>query len=247
MEYFSDFIRKAIPDLHHILFYSPFLILYIYICSWICGYLKTTKNLKTAYTRKIFHLLIFLSATVLQIMFGLKVVVLFGSIVFVFVLLTTYLGEGFAFFEALARPKDIPHQKVYIVIPLITTALGGVISNLLFGQFAIVGYLVGGFGDAVGEPVGAAWGKHPYKVTSITGISANRTYEGSFAVFLAGAAAAFFGLSFFEIPVYYKIITALACSLVSTITEAFSSHGTDNLTIQIVASWSAQVMVSLLS
>jgi len=38
-----------------------------------------------------------------------------------------------------------------------------------------------GWGDAVGEPVGTRFGRHPYRVPSLAGVPATRTLEGSLA------------------------------------------------------------------
>ena len=92
------------------------------------------------------------SHIVLHLMGGFPTVALFGAIVSAAVLYAVYRGDGFGFYEALARPTDAPRRTFFILVPLATTAIGGVLSNLLFGAFATIGYLVCGWGDAVGEP-----------------------------------------------------------------------------------------------
>jgi phytol kinase len=57
------------------------------------------------------------------------------------------------------------------------TAAGGMISNILFGKLAVVGYVVTGWGDAVGEPVGTRWGNHRYRVPTLTGIKCHRSLD----------------------------------------------------------------------
>ena len=58
-----------------------------------------------------------------------------------------------------------------------TTAIGGVLCNLLFPRYAYIGYLVCGWGDAVGEPIGMRWGKHRYNVPSMRGVPAQRSSQ----------------------------------------------------------------------
>ena len=135
----------------------------------------------------------------------------------------------------MARPSDAPHRSLFILIPLATTALGGVLANLLFAPFAPVGYMVTGWGDAVGEPVGTSWGRHRYRVPSLVGVSAIRSLEGSTAVFSVGTAAAVVVLLGMGFPFPTAVRVGLACGAAGTAIEAFSSHGLDNLTVQLGA------------
>ena len=73
-------------------------------------------------------------------------------------------------------------RTLFILVPMLMTALGGVVSNVLFPGWAFVGYMVCGWGDAAGEPVGTRWGRHRYAVPSMAGIPATRSLEGSAAV-----------------------------------------------------------------
>ena len=129
------------------------------------------------------------------------------------------------------------------MIPLVTTAVGGLASNLLFPQFAFVGYLVCGWGDALGEPVGARWGRHDYRVPSLAGVRAHRTLEGSAAVCIGGAVAAATGLAIFGLPATTAIAVGVGCGVFGAAVEAISNHGLDNLTIQIAASAAAFVLI----
>src|SRR5690606_11252358 len=151
------------------------------------------RGVRTAYTRKVFHFTIFAAASVIQLVSGLGGVVVFGTIVALIVLFAVWRGDEHPFYEALARPNDAPRRTLFIVVPLVTTALGGVLSNLLFPAYAWAGYLVAGWGDAVGEPVGSRWGRHRYRVPSLAGVAATRSWEGSAAVLLVGALAATLG------------------------------------------------------
>jgi phytol kinase len=153
-------------------------------------------------------------------------------------------GGGFPFYEALARPADAPRRTLFILVPLATTAAGGLLANLLFGAWAIVGYLVGGWGDAVGEPVGAAVGRHRYRVPSLGGVRAMRSLEGSAAVLTAGALAAFAGLLARGVDPLAAAGVGAACGVAGALVEAFSTHGTDNLTVQVAAAGVAFLLLS---
>ena len=175
-------------------------------------------------------------AGIIHLFFGTVMVIRFGIIVSGFVIYAVHRGNGFPFYEALARPSDAPHRSKFVVIPLITTALGGLLSVILFPAYAHFGFWVTGLGDAVGEPVGAAWGKNKYRVPSLFGVPATRSVEGSLAVILVSFLVFFSGLLFLEISLPKALIVSAICGSIIGLVEAVSNHGTDNLTIQVFAS-----------
>ena len=156
-----------------------------YACLRFAAHLKRKARLRTGYTRKLFHLLIFTSAVLVQSFGGFWAVCVFGLMVSLVVGVAVFRGPGDRLYEAIARKQDRPHRTYYVVIPYFATLIGGMASNLFFGPLAVVGYLVGGLGDAAGEPAGLKWGRHLYT----TPTSTTKTYEGSLAV-LAGSAIA---------------------------------------------------------
>ena len=190
------------------------------------------------YTRKAFHLVIFTAAGVVHGLWGLPGTNTYGVVVATLVLLAVARGDGDPFYEALARETDRPRRSLFIVLPLATTAAGGLASALLAGPLAAVGYLVAGWGDAVGEPVGRRWGRHPYRVPSLAGVAAERTLEGSSAVFVVSWVAAVLALLGHGSP-SEAVWVGLACAAAATLLEAFSHHGLDNLTVQVGASLTA--------
>ncbi len=244
MEAIEDFIRRAWPEWQDVLLFTPLALVVSFAASRFAGWLKAAKKWKTPYTRKVFHFIIFTTASVLQITAGLPAVIILGVVTSLFVLAAVYQGEQSSFYMALARPNDAPQQKLFILVPLITTALGGVLSNLFFGAFASIGYLVGGWGDAVGEPVGTRWGKHRYKVLSLAGVPATRSLEGSAAVFLVGWLVASAGLAAFGASPREVLLIGLSCGAGGMMVEAVSSHGLDNLTIQVAASGIAYYLLA---
>src|ERR1700730_424338 len=151
--------------------------------------------LYTPYTRKVFHFMIFTMASIIQLSWRLPGVIVFGCVVALIVLYAVWRGDGHPLYEALARPTDAPRRTLFVVVPLFTTIAGGLASNALFPGSAYIGYLVCGWGDAVGEPAGSRWGRRAYRVPSLSGVPAVRTIEGSLAVFAVGSAAAFIGLA----------------------------------------------------
>ncbi len=236
-------IERFLPSPAMLAVLTPLAVVYAFAAAAFAGRLRTAKQVAAPYTRKVFHFAIFTMAGIIQVFVGLPGVVIFGAVVSLAVLWAIYRGDAFPFYEAMARPSDRPRRTFFILVPLITTALGGVLGNVFFPQYAYVGYLVCGWGDALGEPVGTRWGRHRYRVPSLAGVPATRSLEGSSAVFLGGAAAAFLGLLIAGHSPVTAALTGLAAGLAGALVEAFSTHGLDNLTVQLAAAAAATLLL----
>ena len=107
---------------------------------WIAGRLKQN-GMKTGYTRKVFHFLIFGTAALLQWRSGTPAVCLFGGMCSLAVFFAVWQGPGHMLYEAMAREKDEPHRTFFILVPYFTTLAGGLVGYMLFGPIAVAGYL----------------------------------------------------------------------------------------------------------
>ncbi len=223
----------------------PAAALYAIAAAGIASYLCAGLGVRTPYTRKIFHFLIFSAAGAAQLLWGLPGVVILGSVTSVLVLFAVWRGDGFPFYEAMARPSDAPRRTFFVLIPLVTTAIGGVVSNLVFPAYAFVGYLVCGWGDAAGEPVGTRWGRHRYRVPSMGGVASTRSLEGSAGVFAAGTIATAIALLASGIPPAAASAISIGAGLAGALVEAVSTHGLDNFTVQVAASAAAHVIAGI--
>jgi len=217
-----------------------------YSCLSFAAHLKTNHRLRTGYTRKLFHALIFASAVVVQAIGGFWAVCVFGSMVSLVVGYAVFRGRGDRLYEALARKQDGPNRTYYIVIPYFATLIGGMTSNIFFGPLAVVGYLVGGLGDAAGEPAGVRWGRHPYRVRSSGGELVTKTFEGSLAVLAASVVALLISIAVspelrFDLR---SLIVLPVIAVVCTLVEAFSPRGWDNVPMQIVPTVLAAILLS---
>jgi phytol kinase len=210
----------------------------------LVGWLRTARAVPAPYTRKTFHFVILTLAMVIQLVWGVSGVVVFGSVVSVFVLGAVVRGDGFPFYEALARPGDAPRRSLFILVPLVTTAAGGVLANLLFPLWAHVGYMVVAWGDAVGEPVGTRWGRHRYRVPSLGGVAATRSLEGSMAVAVVSAVAAAIAVAAVGVPGADAIRAGILIGLAAALVEAVSNHGLDNLTLQLTGAGLAYLLLA---
>jgi phytol kinase len=241
---FQNLIERFVPKaeiLQHLLL--PIVLISLF-AALLSAWMKR-KGIRTPYTRKLFHFVIFSLAGILQYYYGLHAVSLLGSIVFILVVVAVMFGKRWWFFKALARETDAPHEKKFIILPLLATATGGIISNIFFPGTAYIGYFVGGWGDAIGEPVGSKWGKHKYTVPTLFGISATRSIEGSTAVMLLSTAIAtvcLLQITTFAWPLC--LLYGAICGLAAAVVESISSHGLDNLTIQVCAAGLLNYMIS---
>jgi phytol kinase len=195
-------------------------------------------------TRKVFHVAIFTCAAAVHVWRGAAGVVTFGTVIALVVLHSAMRGEGHPLFDALSRPAEAPRARWSVLTPLVSTAVGGVVSNLLFGSIAVVGYLVAGWGDALAEPVGTRWGRHRYRVPSMADLPATRSLEGSAAMLVAGGIGAFVALVASGVPGGPAGAAAIAAGLAGGLVEAVSPHGLDNLTVQVAASGMASFVLS---
>jgi phytol kinase len=161
-----------------------------------------------------------------------------GSGMGIFVLYSVWAGDGNFFFESMAREKDHPRRGYFIVVPYLTTAAGGLISNLLFGASAVMGYALCGAADAIAEPVGVRFGKHKFKVPSLKKVKVSeRSLEGSFSVLTVSLALSYlFFVYLYQLGPAEAMLSSAILSVIIVLVEAISFHGADNFTIQVTAS-----------
>lgn len=81
--------------------------------------------------------------------------------------------------------------------------------------------------------IGTKWGKHKYKVPSLSAVVSYRSFEGSLAVFMASVSCIFLSTLFADkMGIDFVILKIVFIALVLTFVEAISPHGWDNFTTQ---------------
>jgi len=228
-------LARFVPDAATVAILLPLGLVVSLVAGAGAAWLRGTRGIAAPYTRKAFHFAIFSAAACVHLWKGPAGVAVFGAVVSLVVVYAVVRGEGHGLYEALARPSDAPHRTLFVLVPLATTALGGVAADLLAPGYGYVGYLVAGWGDALGEPVGTRWGRHRYRVPTLAGVPATRSLEGSAAVLAGGFAAALAGLLFAGIDPRSAVRAAALAAVAGAAVEAASSHGLDNLTVQAAA------------
>jgi phytol kinase len=191
-------------------------------------------------SRKVFHIGIFTGAAPAQLWLGFWGVVLYGTVIGALVAQAYVRGEGASLFRALARDGDGGGRRRQILAPLAATVVGGILSVLLVGPFAIVGYLVCGWGDGVGEIVGQRWGRRRYGSLPLYRRRSVRTLEGSMAVLGGGFLGGWAALDLLGYSPLLAVGVGLLAGAVGAVSEGLSPEGTDNLWVQLLpslASW----------
>ncbi len=204
--------------------------------AWAAVWVARREDPSRVLSRKCFHVGVFTGAVPAQLFLGFWGVVVYGTAIAFLVLVAVALGERMPLQRALARPQDGRDGARDLLLPLASTALGGLVGALLVGSFAVVGYLVCGWGDGAGEPVGRRFGRHRYSSPFSFGRPATRSLEGSAAVFLMGALGGWAALSLLDFGIVAGVGVGALCGFSGALAEGLSTHGTDNCWTQIAPS-----------
>lgn len=220
--------------------------------SWLAAlwgtHLRDARGWPVAYTRKVFHFIIFTAALGAHWWAGWPGANAYGSGVMLAVVAGLMGLVPLPVYRTLARERDAPHEMFYIVVPMLTTAAGGMVSNLVAGPYAMVGYLVTGWGDAVGEPAGRRFGRRFYRVPGLLGETSLRSVEGSTAVLGASMLAALVALAGpLGHPWWVALVLAVPIGVAGMVLEAASPHGSDNFTTMVGPAWLASVLAPWLA
>jgi len=227
---------SGLPELNSVIVLLVVFTAWAFLCSKIAAYLKTNRALKTGYTRKAFHFLVFISASVINLILGFSGVCLFGIIVSFFIFYALLKGKASGLYLALARETDHPHSTLYIFIPYLSTLIGGILINYFFPDLVIIGYLICGIADASGEVIGTMYGKHVYKVKLLNIHKAVKSLEGSGSILIISFLIyTVFSVITFQYLTFSILGLIFLSSLIVTAVEIITPKGFDNLTLQIIA------------
>ena len=239
MDNLRNFFIDHFPDIQIMTTFTLPFAFVAFGALYVCGHFKQKLDWRTGMTRKLYHLIIFTSSFFIQYIWDLKALCYFGLWTSLAVFFAVLRGNGNTMYEAMAREGDDPHRTYFIIVPWCATFLGGVLGNVFFGKFAIMGYLVVGLADSIAEPVGLIWGKHRYKAFSygFNGRTTFRSFEGSVSIFTISVPIFIFGLMSLGVSMGASLIVlSLLIGIAIAVVEGVSPHGWDNFTLQMVAS-----------
>ncbi|MHA1596321.1 MAG: hypothetical protein ACTSYT_03775 [Candidatus Asgardarchaeia archaeon] len=231
--------------LEDVIIYLPINALIVFTVFSMASSLRK-RGWKVNYTRKFIHISLFLIGWFISTFVNFTALWIYGAVIAPFGILIVLLDGGNSFYEAVARPSDSPHRTLYLIIPYISSVSAAALVNIFLGDLLPMSILAAGLGDAVGEPIGARYGRHKFKVPSITGIDVERSLEGSASIFIAISTITSLYLIFEGYILFHVIPISFICGFVATIVEAFSPHGVDNFTIQVSVALTAGYLLSTL-
>jgi len=132
-------------------------------------------------------------------------------------------------FASIDRPEDRPFTLTWLITSVI--AVWGIVIAWYLAAPETVGYMfvaffISGIGDALAEPVGLYFGRHPYTTKALgTDRTYIRTWEGSATVFVSGIVAV---LLLHGLALDARGVAALALfPIVGALVEARSPHTWD--------------------
>jgi phytol kinase len=247
-----DDMARYLPDGFDFAVVFPLSLLYALAVAHAAAWLKSRFGWKTNYSRKFFHVAVFTAAFVTGLLAPEHVhrVAAYGAGCGVFILvISARPGHPWlsSMYNALAREQDEPHRTYHLLAPFAATAVGGIATGVLFDGFYQAGYLVAGLGDAAGEPVGVRFGRHRYRVPTLSSVKCFRSLEGSAAVLLVSFVAAALALHGLHCTTAEVLAGAVGAASCAALTEALSPHGWDNLTTQLAACLGAFAAVAAIA
>lgn len=233
------------PTLDLVIFFLPISAAMVSLIFVLAAFVKLKCNYKTNYTRKIIHLSLFIIGWMIGYFLSFAHLVVYGIAIAIVGLIIVILGEKNPFYEAVARIEDAPHRSLFLIFPYITSVLGALTLRIFVYDYYFIGILVAGISDALGEPVGVKFGKHSYRVPSISPKNISyRTIEGSSAVFISAFLITFLFLIFvFQVDIVQSYFVALVSGIITAFIEAVSPHGFDNFTVQLSSALPAYFLI----
>ena len=205
---------------------------YAYVLSIIVvsGRIDKTLHVSRKSARKFLHIMI----GNLPFIIPFFTLTIFPALVAAPFIVLTLLASPYSPFKTVSKRmkglSDITeegHQLGLVLYAISYTCLA-----LLFASKPYIiaaGILPMAYGDAAASMVGERWGRRKYKLV------AQKSLEGSAAMFLFSFISLFVGLVFFSFFYHFallaKTVAALAAAAVATAIEGFSPMGFDNLTV----------------
>lgn len=231
-----EFFQSAWPSFEEVWLIGPGAILLAWAQLYFAAEFRNWKKLRAGYSRKLFHLQVFLTASWLSSSGDITPLCIYGTSVLIWVGISLIRADGLG--RALIRDEDAPHGIRYVIYPGVATLLGGLACHAWLPTGAAVGLLIVGVCDAIAEPIGLKWGRHPYRLVWVPWLkNATRTLEGSLSIFIS---ALIILLCYGALPLQSTdfLLWCIIGALGVTIVEAISPHGADNFTLQLAsAAW----------
>jgi dolichol kinase len=164
-----------------------------------------------------------------------------GIIPFATFIVLNYIFYRFRLLESVDSPDSSPGTVYFALsITLLFLAFWRTNSADDRGYIAAAGTMAMTWGDALAAIVGKRWGRHYYQIGR-----GRRSFEGSAAMFIASLIAMLLtllyvpgsALSPLSTPISFTaaLLSSIAAAIVATLAEGVSPHGTDNISVPLLA------------
>ncbi len=147
---------------------------------------------------------------------------------FIFINYLSYKKNVFSAMERGEGKEDL--GTVYYSISLFILALWSFYIHMPY--IGLLGILIMGYGDGFAALVGKKFGKHPFRLNK------EKSNEGSFTVFITAFLITFLLITYYyrDINILKTFVISLIISIISTIVEAITPNGFDNLSLPLTSS-----------
>ena len=196
-------------------------ITFVFLIIGISSLLTKFNLLTNEGSRKFIHVGVSNWWIIAMIFFDNNIYAAIVPALFVIINYISYKKQVFKAMERDGSKNDL--GTVYFAISLFILAII-TFKNVEFSYIGALGILIMGYGDGFAAIIGGKYGKNKFKI-----LGNEKSVEGSLAMFLFSFIVSLVILSIFN-PMN-AILLSLILALVSTILEAFSPYGFDNLTV----------------
>lgn len=202
-------------------------VVYIFGLIGLAELLRHRRGLSNDFTRKVVHIGVGMLAWALPFLFTQPWPFLAGALGFA---ILTLLDWHFGFFAAMASSNRSNLGTVYFPLA------AGVVVYLFWDTppLMVAALMPLTWGDGLAPVIGKKFGRHKYHIHDST-----RTIEGSIGFFVAALIATWLALWIMpgmpELTPVQAFLPALVVSMLTTIVEAVSIWGLDNITITATA------------
>jgi phytol kinase len=174
-------------------------------------------------TRKIVHVGVGMSAIALKIVFREWYIAVIGPIVFI---LVNYVSYRTNFFRGIEMGELGQLGTVYFPLSFV------ILTPFLWSNPAILAasMMPLTWGDAAAAMLGVHFGAHKFTLLAQTS-----SVEGMIAMFFFSLVGTFFALVLFGQLDRFSLLLSLGTAFATTIVEALSPHGIDNLTVPLTS------------
>jgi phytol kinase len=212
-----------------------------FVVAFTGGLLVRYKGIRTNYTRKINHFVLFFLPTIFESQFNYESTLTTAVLSFVFGIISLviyikpvrdrveFVKVAFSSFD---RPEDRPHTLLWLSTQITATYL--VIIPLIIylysaGKMSLLAIpvIINGVGDGLAEPVGIRFGKHTYSAYALFSRKKYvRSIEGSACIFITSI------ITTLALHPYFSVnqlcIALIVIPIVMTLAEAIAPHTWDS-------------------